>query len=237
MNELVTIENRQFLKKEFNGQRVVTLNDIDFLHQRAEGTAGRNFAENKDRFVRGEDYYFVNGKELSEIKQTTNFVASNAKSLVLITEQGYLMLVKSFTDDLAWKVQKQLVNTYFRAKKLSSQEIMRIQLNMIDDHEERIDKLENTMTIDYGQQQALRKKVNARVMHWLEGKHSNAYKCVSKKVFSECNRDIQDYFNVNSRNNIPKLKFDDAIDYITNWEPRTNTKMMIKDCNSQLILY
>lgn len=235
MNELVTIENRQFLKKEFNGQRVVTLNDIDFLHGRIKGTAGRNFAENKDKFARGEDYYFINGEELNEIKQTTNFVGSNAKSLVLITEQGYLMLVKSFTDDLAWKVQKQLVNTYFRAKKLSTQEIMRIQLNMIDDHEARIDNLENTMTIDYGQQQALKKKVNARVMNWLEGKHSNAYKCVSKKVFSECNRDIQDYFNVNSRNNIPKLKFDDAIYYIENWEPSTNTKMMIKDCNSQLI--
>lgn len=235
MNELITIGNRQFLKKEFNNRRVVTLSDIDFLHQRVEGTAGRNFAENKDRFVRGEDYYFVNGEELSEIKQTTNFVASNAKSLVLITEQGYLMLVKSFTDDLAWEVQKQLVNTYFRAKKLSSQEIMRIQLTMIDDHETRIDSLENTMTIDYGQQLVLRKKVNARVVHWLGGKKSNAYKEMSKKVFSECNRDIQDYFDVNSRNNIPKLKFNDAINYIENWTPKTNTKMLIMHRNSQLV--
>jgi len=234
MNELVTIENRQFLKKEFNGQRVVTLNDIDFLHGRIKGTAGRNFAENKDKFARGEDYYFINGEELNEIKQTTNFVGSNAKSLVLVTEQGYLMLVKSFTDDLAWKVQKQLVNTYFRAKKLSTQEIMRIQLNMIDDHEERIDKLENTMTIDYGQQLALRKKVNAVVIEWLGGKKSNAYKEVSKKVFSECNRDIQDYFDVNSRNNIPKLRFEEAIVYVDNWEPKTNTRMMIAGWNDQL---
>lgn len=234
MNELVTIENRQFLKKEFNGQRVVTLNDIDFLHKRIKGTAGRNFAENKDKFIRGEDYYFVNGEELNEIKQTTNFVGSNAKSLVLITEQGYLMLVKSFTDDWAWKVQRRLVNTYFRAKKLSTQEIMRIQLNMIDNHEERIDKLENTMTIDYGQQLALRKKVNAVVIEWLGGKKSNAYKEVSRKVFSECNRDIQDYFSVNSRNNIPKLRFEEAIVYVDNWVPETNTRMMIANRNHQL---
>ena len=38
--------------------------------------------------------------------------------LVLITESGYLMLVKSFTDDLAWKVQRELVKTYFRAKEI-----------------------------------------------------------------------------------------------------------------------
>ena len=37
---------------------------------------------------------------------------------VLITEQGYLMLVKSFTDDLAWKVQRELVNGYFRVREL-----------------------------------------------------------------------------------------------------------------------
>jgi len=33
-----------------------------------------------------------------------------------VFESGYLMLVKSFTDDLAWKVQRQLVNAYFRTK-------------------------------------------------------------------------------------------------------------------------
>ncbi|MBH8022117.1 hypothetical protein I6C29_21100, partial [Clostridioides difficile] len=63
-----------------------------------------------------EDYFYLEGKELSTIKQTTNFVGSNARELILLTETGYLMLVKSFTDDLAWKVQRQLVNSYFRVK-------------------------------------------------------------------------------------------------------------------------
>lgn len=36
--------------------------------------------------------------------------------LILMTEAGYLMLVKSFTDDLAWSVQRQLVNGYFRGQ-------------------------------------------------------------------------------------------------------------------------
>ena len=40
----------------------------------------------------------------------------NNHGTTLITESGYLMLVKSFTDDLAWKVQRELVNTYFRVK-------------------------------------------------------------------------------------------------------------------------
>lgn len=36
--------------------------------------------------------------------------------IILVTESGYLMLAKSFTDDLAWKVQRELVNNYFRGK-------------------------------------------------------------------------------------------------------------------------
>lgn len=38
------------------------------------------------------------------------------RGLTLITESGYLMIVKSFNDDLAWKVQRELVNNYFRVK-------------------------------------------------------------------------------------------------------------------------
>ena len=37
--------------------------------------------------------------------------------VTLITESGYYMLVKSFTDDLSWDVQRQLVNSYFKVSK------------------------------------------------------------------------------------------------------------------------
>ena len=90
------------------------------------------------------------------------------------------------------------------------------------------------MNIDYGQQQILKDKVNKTVIKWLGGKESNAYKEISKKVFSECNRDFQRYFSVNSRNNTPRCKFDEAILYVEQWEPCNNTKLLIKDCNAQL---
>lgn len=38
---------------------------------------------------------------------------------MLITERGYLKLVKTFSDDLAWDVQDQLIDGYFRAKTLA----------------------------------------------------------------------------------------------------------------------
>lgn len=101
------------------------------------------------------------------------------------------------------------------------------------DHEERIEKLENTMTIDYGQQKYLGDLVSRVVIEVLGGKKSNAYGEIGKKVFAECNRDVKTYFDVNARNNIPKLRYQEAVEYIKEWEPCMNTKMLIRDCNAQ----
>jgi hypothetical protein len=101
--------------KEYRGQRVVTFRDVDELHRRPDGTARRNFNENKRHFIEGEDYFVRNSYEA---KNEFGITAPNG--LVLLTESGYLMLVKSFTDDLAWQVQRQLVNHYFRSKTLTT---------------------------------------------------------------------------------------------------------------------
>jgi prophage antirepressor-like protein len=104
------------------------------------------------------------------------------------------------------------------------------------DHEERLNRLENTMTIDYVQQESIRDLVSSVVIAHLGGKESNAYKEIGKKVFAECNRDIKIYFAVNARNNIPKLRFEEAMEYVKNWHPCTNTVMCIRDCNAQMCI-
>ncbi|KMV68684.1 toxin Bro [bacteria symbiont BFo2 of Frankliniella occidentalis] len=38
----------------------------------------------------------------------------HTKSGIVITEMGYLLLVKPFTDELSWQIQEQLVEAYFR---------------------------------------------------------------------------------------------------------------------------
>lgn len=93
----------------------------------------------------------------------------------------------------------------------------------------RVTDLENNMTIDYGQQVVIGDEVNKVVIGALGGKNSAAYKEISRKVFSECNRDIKHYFHVNSRNNIPKKRFDEAVQYIKNWHPCTNTQILINE--------
>lgn len=139
---------------------------------------------------------------------------------------------KTFKRWITHEVIPQIRQTGGYQKKLSPQEMMRIQLGMIDNHEERIVNLENNMTIDYGQQRVLEDTVNRTVIEALGGKGSNAYKEVSRKVFAECNRDLKHYFDVNARNNVPKRRFDEAVEYAKNWKPCTNTAMMIDNCNA-----
>lgn len=113
MNDVVKIQNQEVMVKEYKGQRVVTFKDIDSVHERAEGTARRNFNANKNHLLEGEDFFVRNSYEAKE-----EYGITAPKGLVLLTESGYLMLVKSFTDDLAWKVQRQLVKSYFTVKKI-----------------------------------------------------------------------------------------------------------------------
>ena len=126
MTKTITVNNKPLQIKEYNGQRVVTFKDIDACHNRAEGTARKRFNDNKQHFIKDEDYYIVTPKdletrmntELSE-KRTFGIEINSPRGIVLITESGYLMLVKSFTDKLAWEVQRQLVNTYLKYREVT----------------------------------------------------------------------------------------------------------------------
>lgn len=112
MNDLVKIGDASIAIKEYHGQRVVTFKEIDQCHDRADGTAGRNFRSNRKHMVDGIDFFKITP---DEFRRTIGKMDSRQQNdVTLITESGYLMLVKSFTDDLAWDVQRQLVNTYFR---------------------------------------------------------------------------------------------------------------------------
>ena len=162
------------------------------------------------------------------------------QAAVVINESGLYALIfgskmasaKRFKHWVTSEVLPQIRKNGSYQKRLTPEEMMRIQLGMVDDHENRIEHLENTMTIDYGRQQELKKSVNKRVIEVLGGKKAPVYKEMSKKVFTECNRDIQDYFRVNSRNNIPVLQFEAAISYGDAWNPSNNTILEIRSCNA-----
>lgn len=119
MKNIININNKKLSLKIFNGERVITFDDIDRLHERPAGTARKRFHDNKNKFLHGQDYWELKKKALSDFRTDhPETVSKYTPQLTLINESGYLMLVKSLTDDLAWEVQRELVNNYFRVKEI-----------------------------------------------------------------------------------------------------------------------
>ena len=167
-------------------------------------------------------------------KQNANFV--NEPNMYKLILQSRKESAERFTDWVTSEVLPAIRKTGSYQKPMTVAEQIQLLAQGNQDHEERIEKLENTMTIDYGQQKYLGDLVSKVVIEVLGGKKSNAYDEIGKKVFAECNRDVKTYFDVNARNNIPKLKYQEAVEYIKEWQPCTNTKMMIRDCNAQITM-
>lgn len=116
---IISINGHEIIIKEYRGKRVLTFKDIDALHQRPDGTARKRFNENRGHFIEGTDFFKISPSEFRTAIGEMDSRQSN--DATLITESGYLMLVKSFHDDLAWEVQRKLVNGYFRIQTVQEQ--------------------------------------------------------------------------------------------------------------------
>lgn len=111
----VAVNGHYMPVREYHGERVVTFKDIDTAHERPVGTAGRNFRTNRKYFIEGVDFFKISPDEFRRAFGGMDKRQQN--DILLFTETGYYMLVKSFTDELSWTVQRELVNNYFRVKK------------------------------------------------------------------------------------------------------------------------
>lgn len=164
----------------------------------------------------------------------------------LVTKLGCDFLANKFTGEKGILFTAKYVKRFrdmeeIIQKPLSQQDMMRIQLGMIDNHEERIGSLENTMNIDYAQQKQLKNFAKEVVVSALGGKGSTAYthknadgSKISSQCFSRFWRDFNDYFNINAYANLARVKFDEALQYVNRWNPPTNMQLEIgrinRDC-------
>lgn len=233
MNEL-----QIFNSEEFGDVRTMNIDGQPWFvgFDVADALGYKNQSDAIMKHVEEEDRRLILKSQITTLADVPNrgFTFINESGLYALIFGSKLESAQRFKRWVTSEVLPSIRKTGNYQKPMTPEQMMRVQLGMIDGHEERISKLENTMNIDYGQQRGLEKEVAKVVIESLGGKDSNAYREIGKKVFSECNHDIKDYFRVNSRNNIPRLRFDDAVEYIRNWTPCSNTRMLIKEHNMQM---
>jgi len=120
MNKSITIAQIGVPIIEYKGRRAITLTLIDQLHGRVNGTASRNFTRNKAKLIEGEDYDILS----VSLKDEFRCLEIPNRGLTILYETGYLMLVKSLNDDLAWQIQRELINKYFTGEREKTQDIV-----------------------------------------------------------------------------------------------------------------
>ena len=169
--------------------------------------------------------------------------------MYLMNRDGFTLLAMGFTGKAALEWKLKYIQAFNEMeKKLSTPQMPKLSKEMqalflLDDRtqrqEQRLTALENTMTVDYNQQRVLRKSISRSVICALGDENAPAYidNHVRSKVYSECNHDVQDWFRVNSVGNIPRKRFDEAVEYIQRWKPSTNTVMLIQQTNGQTSLF
>lgn len=113
MTKAISVHNSRIPLVEYQGHRVVTFAMVDKAHQRPEGTAKAAFNRNRHRFIEDRHFFALTGDVLRTQSFSSIFPARTRKG-ILITEMGYMLLVKPFNDDLSWKIQEELITAYFR---------------------------------------------------------------------------------------------------------------------------
>lgn len=188
------------------------------------------FVDGTDYFTENKNVHREDGRKMPQVQIDHIIKLDMAKHIAMIQRTPEGMEIRQKLIDL----EKNVSVNQFAGLSKELQAILVIDQRTVK-QEQRISALENTMTIDYNQQRVLKRVVNTVVINALGGMDSPAYKSrsVSQKLFMECNRDIQDWFNVNSRNNVPKKRFDEAVEYIKKWRPCANSIMLIQVTNGQ----
>ena len=145
MYDMIIINNKEIKVKEYNGERVVTAWDIAKIHEKDVNEITKNFNRNRETFDLNEDYFVLNREEFFErFKIVQDFIPNNVKEIILFTQSGYLLLAKTFSDKLSWKIQKELIKAYFKLKELKEKiESGELKIIQNDDSSEQIKQLES----------------------------------------------------------------------------------------------
>ena len=229
-----------FSNPEFGSIRTVEIDGTPWLVGKDVAVA-LGYKNPRDAITR-----HVDAEDKDVVKHDT---PSGQQEMVIINESGLYSLVLSSKLESAkrfkhWVTSEVLpsirkTGSYMMPKLSKEMQALFLLDDRTQKQEQRLTALENTMTVDYNQQRVLRKSISRAVISALGEEKAPAYidNHVRSKVYSECNHDVQDWFRVNSVGNIPRKRFDEAVEYIQRWKPSTNTVMLIQQTNGQTSLF
>lgn len=150
-------------------------------------------------------------------------------------------LAEKFQDWLAIEVLPSIRKTGSYKGDMTQEDIMIATLESQKEIKQRLNNvttdvegLKQEIDLSRTQKAQLSQKVRTNAMRSVGGKKSNAYKTLYRKAISEHWKEIKYYFEVASYEEIPKLKFDEAMEIADVWQPSMELAYEIKKLNTQI---
>lgn len=165
----------------------------------------------------------------------------------LMNRDGFTLLAMGFTGKKALEFKLKYIQafnemeTQLKISGMTTEDIMiatlenqkeiKLRLNTVT---EDVESLKNEVDLSRYQKAKLSGLVRKNVMDAVGGKKSNAYRELYRTAIAEHWREIKSHFQVASYEEIPKLKFDEAMEIAAMWHPSASLAFDIKQLNTQI---
>lgn len=169
------------------------------------------------------------------------------RKIYFMNRDGFTLLAMGYNGKKALEFKIKYINAFNQMEKIikgpqtsmsqedimiatleNQKEIKRKLATVSDD----VASLKNEVDLSRLQKSKLSKLVRVNAMAAVGGKKSNAYSELYRIAISEHWREIKNYFEVASYEEIPKLRFDEAMEIAAMWTPSLELAMDIKYSNN-----
>ena len=235
MNQLVVIQNRQAvttslqIAESFNKEHRNVLRDIEGLLKN-EHTQNLFFESSYQHPQNKQSYkmYYMNRDGFTLLAM--GFTGPKSLEFKLKYIQAFNALEEQLHPTPL--SEREQLKASMRLSFETSEEIETLKVE-VSEVKETVQSLYRTMRIDGNQESQISKRGREVVIAALGGKESNAYKKISRQVFSAFWRDFKNHLEVPRYGEIPKTRFAESIKFISMWQPSTTLRMEINAYNQQ----
>lgn len=230
MNNLVIMKDKQAVTtslqvaENFEKQHGHILRDIQNL-KKDVSNFGEMFFEivTPDAYGRDRKAYYLNRDGFTLLAM--GFTGKKAL-------QFKLAYIKAFNEMENYIETQQLPMTAedIKIATLETQKELKKQISNVSSD---VEGLKKEIDLSRNQKARLSKLVRNNAMQAVGGKKSQAYDKFYKKAIAEHWRGIKNYFDVASYEEIPKVRFEEAMELATMWEPSMELAFEIMKANTQ----
>lgn len=188
-------------------------------------------ARNKERL----DKFSVGTKLTSTDGKAYETIIYNEKGIYEIIRRSAQPKADEFYDwvyDLLSRLRKQEVQVVPNNRKLLLETALAHEKE-IENIKTDVNYLKDNMRIDGVQEHRISVLGKKAVIKALGGYKSPAYQKMAKKVFARFWRDFKNHFSLPRYSELPRIQYDEAIDFINAWQPDTSTRLEIQAINKQ----